>query len=77
MLVLNLEKTVEMNIGTTKSNPFELDHKLIPLQSVCKYLGIRLDSKLSFQSHIDYVRVILSKQCGVVSKLQLFVPGSN
>ena len=64
---------MQLNIGTTKSNPFELDHKLILLQPVCKNLCLCLDSKLSFQSSIDYMPVKLSKQCGVASKMRHFV----
>ena len=44
---------------------------------MCKYLGILVDNKLSFQSHIDFVKQRLGKQCGIISKLRHYVPRSQ
>ena len=41
---------------------------------IFKYLGILVDSKLSFQSHIEYIKKRLSKQCGIICKLRHYVP---
>ena len=74
-LSLNLEKTVQMNINTSASIPsFSINNCPVSLKQVCKYLGLRLDSKLSFVAHIDYVNKRLGKQCGIISKLRHYVP---
>ena len=73
-LVLNLEKTVQMKVKSLSvDTTFYLNSNNIKMKPVCKYLGINLDRKLSFQSHIDYVKEKLSKQCGIVSKLRHYI----
>ena len=73
-LVLNLEKTVQMNLkALSVDRTFYMNSDNIPVKPVCKYLGINLDKKLSYQSHIDYVKERLSKQCGIVSKLRHYI----
>ena len=56
-IVLNENKTVCMNIGNSASNNvlFYLNNCIVQCEPVCKYLGIMLDSKLSFVYHVDYV----------------------
>ncbi len=76
-LILNLEKTVQLYFGSSasKSNhTFELHSIPIVEQPVCKYLGVLLDNKLAFQTHIAYVCKKLSTQCGIISKLRRYVP---
>ena len=74
-LSLNLEKTVQMNINTSASIPsFTINNCPVSLKQVFKYLGLRLDSKLSFVANIDYVKKRLGKQCGIISKLRHYVP---
>ena len=74
-LVLNMEKTIQMNIGNSASNSqFKLNDSNITIKPVCKYLGVFIDNKLSFLSHINYVKTRLSKQCGAISKLRHYVP---
>ena len=68
-----------MNIRTNKKTSdseqrFSLNSAFIENKPVCKYLGVTIDSKLSFLSHIQSVREKLSKQSGLVSKLRHFVP---
>ena len=41
---------------------------------VCKNLGINADTKLSYHSHIDYVKLRLGKQSGIVFELRYCVP---
>ena len=72
-----MEKTVRMNIGNKNSaskSVFKFDDVFIEVGNLCKYLGILVDSKLSFQSHIDYIKKRLSKQCGFICKLRHYVP---
>ena len=64
-LILNMDKVVQMNI-TNKSSAsksvFKFDDVSNEVRNLCKYLGIYVDSKLSFQSHIEYIKKRLSKQ---------------
>ena len=78
MLVLNLEKTIQLNIKTDNLNPrFDLNNKFVKVDNTCKYLGVRLDSKLTFKTHISHVIKKLSKQCGIISKIRHYVPRSK
>ena len=64
-LILNKDKTVQMNIRNKNSaskSMFKFDDVSIEVRNLCKYLGIYVDSKLSFQSHKEYIRKRLSKQ---------------
>ena len=76
-LILNMDKTVQMNIRNKNSaskSGFKFDDVSIEVRNLCKYLGIYVDSKLSFQSHIEYIKKRLSKQCGIICKLRHYVP---
>ena len=74
-LVLNMEKTIQMNIGNSASNSqFKLNDSNITIKPLCKYLGVFIDNKLDFLSHINYDKTRLSKQCGAISKLRYYVP---
>ena len=66
-----------MNIGNKNSaskSVFKFDDVFIEVHNLCKYLGIYVDSKLSFQSHIEYFKKKLSKQCGFICKLRHYIP---
>ena len=77
-LVLNLEKTIQMNLkALSVDTTFYMNSDIIPLKPLCKHLGIYLDRKLSYQSHIDYVKERLSKKCGIVSKLRHYIQQKN
>ena len=57
MLVLNLEKTIQMNIKTDNLNSrFDLNNQYVKVDNTCKYLGVRLDSKLTFKIHMSHVK---------------------
>ena len=74
-LALNLSKTVQMNLKPSASKDYFLFNSCpILVKPVCKYLGVYVDNKLSFRSHIDYVKKRLGKQSGIISKLRHFVP---
>ena len=69
-----MSKTVQMNININASSSFSLNNCVIQIKPVCKYLGIYIDNKFSFQSHIDFVKVRLGKQSGIISKPRHYVP---
>ena len=62
------------NKNSASKSVFKFDDVFIKVCDLCKYLGIYVDSKLSFQSHIEYVKKRLSKQCGIICKLRHYVP---
>ena len=44
------------------------------MKSYIRYLGILIDSNLSWKFHIDYVCQKVSKTIGIIAKLRHFVP---
>ena len=77
-LKLNLTKTVQMKIKSSASDStFFLNSLPLEIKLVCKYLGVYIDHKLSFVSHVDNVKMRLGKQSGILSKLIHFVPRSK
>ena len=53
------------------------DNSLIACQESCKYLGMNLDSKLSFKNHIKQIEVKVAKGVCIVSKLRFVFPKST
>ena len=68
-LCLNINKTIQLNLKSSE-NRFDIDNKYISIEPVCKYLGILVDFKFSFVSHLSVLKSRLSKQCGIISKLR-------
>ena len=46
----------------------------VPLSNSLKYLGVTLDSKLTFESHIKILESNLSKAAGIICKLKFVLP---
>ena len=72
-LCLNINKTIQLNLKSSE-NRFDIDNKYISIEPVCKYLGILVDFKFSFVSHLSVLKSRLSKQCGIISKLRHYSP---
>ena len=72
-LCLNVKKTIQMNLKSSE-NRFDIDTKCISIEPVCKYLGILIDLKFSFVSHLLVLKSRLSKQCGIISRLRHYAP---
>ena len=75
-LSLNIDKTVQVYVSSNSASNQNIYINKLPLKnaSSSKYLGIILDAKLSFNTHIDLVRTKLRKQCGIISKIRHYVP---
>ena len=72
------ETAVQLSIGPSASNPqFTLNCKTIKTKCVCRYLGILIHVKFSFQSQIDSLEVKFSRQFGIITKLRHYVPGKQ
>ena len=75
-----MNKTVQMNIRNKKSaskSVFKFDGVFIKVYTLFTYLRIYVDSKLSSQSYIEYIKKRLSKQCGIICKLRHYVPRNH
>ena len=53
------------------------NNSLIPCNNSFKYLGVILDSKLNFKSHIDITASKISRAVGILSKLRYIFPMSS
>ena len=56
-LVVDMGKTVEMtmsNVSSAMHYPYSICDSIVKI-FVCKYLGIKIQCELPFQSHIDSV----------------------
>ena len=71
-LALNIPKTQMLQFNHTSNVQFKCVN-LVNDESA-KYLGIHIDPKLSFHSHIKHVVKKLSKQLSVIGRLRHYVP---
>ena len=56
---------------------FLINQNLIKKSECVKYLGVYLDNKLSWRTHIDKICKKVSKVCGMIYKLRYYVPLST
>ena len=81
-LTLHPNKTFALNISSysRKPCPFDLSLTLnnvkIETPKVTKYLGILIDDKLTFKSHIHHLESKLSQSVGIIARLKYFLPSS-
>ena len=76
-LSLNLDKTSYMlfsNKIMTVPNHIILNDTIIQRVRSTKFLGLVIDEKLSWKSHIDNICKIIARNVGVMSKLNHFLP---
>ena len=75
-LALNLDKTVQLIFGKSAFNPCSMFafNIIVKNNSSCKYLGIIIDTKLCFQTHITKLIQKLTRHCGIISKLRHYTP---
>ena len=71
-LALSIPKTQMLQFNHTFNVPFT-GVNLVNDESA-KYLGIHIDTKLPFRSHIKHVEKKLSKQVSVLARLRHYVP---
>ena len=68
-------KNGSLNLKTSASSErCHIASDEIKLEPSCNDLGIIVDSKLLFSSHIDLAIGRRSRQCGIISKLRYFAP---
>ena len=73
-----MDKIIQVSLSSSSASNHQFHINNIPLKraSSCKYLGMYLDTKLSFNLHIEFVRTKLknneaSRKC-VIMFLKLF-----
>ena len=80
-LTTNYQKSFYMIIGnkTQVATDFKpsINHNLIKQTDNLRYLGVYLNNKLLWKSHIDILSTKLSKMCGIIYKLRHYVPLSS
>ena len=73
-LSLNTSKCEVMNFGCRNSNKLTLLRKELPKKESFKYLGVNLDSKLTYRDHIEHVSKKLNKFSGMIYKVRDMYP---
>ena len=80
-LTLNYNKSCYMLISKKPLNDSNfsvlINQNLIEKSECVKYLGVHLDNKLSWRTHIDKICKKVSKVCGMIYKLRYYVPLST
>ena len=79
-LSLNLQKTKYMLFSNTiEALPIDIIFDDTPLEKVShiKFLGIIVDSKLSWKLHIDNICKTISRNIGIINRLKFHIPVSS
>ena len=79
-LSLNLQKTKYMIFSNTiETLPTDIVLDEIPLENVShiKFLGITVDNKLSWKTHIENTIRTISRNTGVINRLKTHIPPSS
>ena len=77
-LTLNKDKTFAINFSfreiTNNQKQLFFDNSKINFETTGKYLGIMLDSMLSFGNHVRYTCSKVSKSVGIIYRVSSFAP---
>ena len=73
-LIINNDKIKQLNMKSASNSKITLYCLGVINKQNFKYLGLYIDYKLSFRSHIDSVKMRIGKQCGIISKLRHYAP---
>ena len=55
-------------------NPNSNTQTTFEIKDFVKYLGIMIDSGLSWKNHIDFISHKISKSIGIITKLRHYIP---
>ena len=78
-LIINSTKTISLILSPCSHKLFPdynclLNDVEIQLSHTAKYLGIIVDDRLSFKTHIDFLVTKISRSVGIMIKLRLYLP---
>ena len=71
---LNTSKCETMSFGNNYQNTLTVQNEAMPRNTCCKYLGVLIDSKLTFRDHLIYVVKKLNKFCGLIYRVRDIYP---
>ena len=65
-LTINVRKTnaiifTKLNTPRNIDSPVKIDNEIVSTVSICKFLGVFIDERLSFDSHLKYITERLLK----------------
>lgn len=71
-LAVNMQKSCVLKFENRKLNEIPLEYNLLQFNpdSIQKYLGIYIDKKLTFRTHVDYVLQKVSKLGGMIKQMR-------
>ena len=77
-LSVNTDKTCFNLISNLTALPYvpeiKLNNQILKRQNIITFLGVKIDEKLKFNSHITYVSSKISRSIGILNKLKAYVP---
>ena len=82
-LTLNVDKTKFMIFGSNKMRErfqdvqLTYNNNIIEKVDEFKYLGVKLDSNLSWSAHVDYMCKNVSKRTGIIKRMKHFLPNQT
>ena len=81
-LEINPNKSAIVTLPPKLRSPFPVlniyyNNALIKMCASSKYLGINLDTKLDFKSHIANIEIKISRSIGILNKLRSLFPSST
>ena len=65
-LSINTTKCETMSFGSNYQNTLTVHNEVISRNTCCKYLGVYIDSKVTFRDHINHVVKKFIKWCGLI-----------
>ena len=73
-LSINTTKCETMSFGSNYQNSLTVHNEVISRNTCCKYLGVYIESELTFRDHINHVVKKLNKFCGLIYRVRDIYP---
>ena len=71
---LNISKCETKSFGNNYQNTLRVQNEAMPRNTCCKYLGVLIDSKLTYRDHINYAVKKRKKICGLIYRVRDIYP---
>ena len=78
-LTINVTKTnaivfSKLNISPVINLPLKIENEIINLVPICKFLGVFIDNRLGFDSHIKYITGKIGRNTGILYRIKNNLP---
>ena len=78
-LTINVAKTnvivfSKLNFPQVLNFPIKIENEIVNMVPICKFLGVFIDEKLSFASHIKYITSKIARNTGILYKIKNHLP---